>query len=265
MVLTQSAFARLSTLFLRASGIQLVPSKKSLVMARLSKRVEALALADFDAYCDYLARPENADERTRAVDLLTTNETYFFREPSHFQYLAGEVRARAGQPLRVWSAACSSGEEPYSLAMTILEQRPTGEFEILASDLSSRVLAHASAGVYPMSRLEQMPPTYLKRFCLRGRDQFEGTLRVAPTVRRKVAFFQHNLMDSARRLGKFDVIFLRNVLIYFDPPTKIRVVQTLIDRLAPKGLLFVGQAEGLHSVAPELARVDRSVYQRRDG
>ena len=262
MNMSQAAFVRLQKLFHGASGINLAPGKKTLMTARLRKRVEALGLGDFDAYSAYVSEAAHAEERQRAVDLLTTNETYFFREPSHFTFLAKEIDKRAGQPLRIWSAACSTGEEAYSLAMTMLDRRSSGDFQLFASDLSTRVLERAARGVYPMSRLEHMPQDYLKRFCQRGRNDYEGMFRVAPALRKKVEFFRHNLMESARPLGEFDIIFIRNVLIYFDAATKAQVVRKLADQLRPSGLLFVGQAEGLHGMSGEMTRVERSVYQR---
>ncbi|HTU58380.1 MAG TPA: protein-glutamate O-methyltransferase CheR, partial [Polyangiales bacterium] len=211
------AFEHLTKLFREHSGIHLPAEKKALVAARLRKRVNALGVSGFDEYCQYLTRRDNGEELRRFVDLLTTNETYFFREPQHFAELAKQIGTRfARRSFRVWSAACSSGEEPYSIAMTLLDRRPAGDWELYASDLSTRVLECAQLGVFPMQRLELLPAGYLQRFCLRGKGEYTGKMRVGEDVRKRVQFFQHNLLDDSRAHGIFDVIFLRNVLIYFE-------------------------------------------------
>jgi chemotaxis protein methyltransferase CheR len=199
--------------------------------------------------------PDAGSERQTAIDLLTTNETYFFREPKHFAELSHQLSTRfAGRPLRVWSAACSTGEEPYSIAMTMLDRRPERSWELQASDLSQRVLARARRGVFPMQRLEHMPPGYLQRFRLRGVGKYEGMLRVDEPVRSRVHFFQHNLLDSVYGLGTFDVIFIRNVLIYFDLEHRQQILARVIDCLRPGGLLFVGHAEPLQGLSLPLQR-----------
>ena len=250
-------------MFHEASGIALSEEKTTLVEARLRKRVEALELDSFDAYCDYLKLPEASEERQCAVDLLTTNETYFFREPEQFHLLSGLLSARfAGKPMRLWSAASSTGEEPYSLAMLLLDKRPQGGWELRASDLSQTVLTRARRGVYPMKRLEHMPAGYLERFCLRGKGDYAGTMRVSDEVRKSVHFFQHNLIRDVPSLGSYEVIFLRNVLIYFDQSRKQQILSAMVSRLRAGGVLFVGHAESLQGLALPLTRIGRSVYEK---
>jgi chemotaxis protein methyltransferase CheR len=256
------AFRRLQGLFHDASGIKLADTKRSLVSARLRKRVQALRLGSFEAYCEYIEAPGNEPEKALAVDLLTTNETFFFREPAHFELLGRELQRREGERLRIWSAACSTGEEPYSIAMTLLARRPTSSFQLLASDLSQRVLERASRGIYAMTRLQHLPREYLRTYCQQGKDKYEGMMRVVPAVRKSVQFSQHNLMSSAEHLGQFDFIFLRNVLIYFDRAGKQRIVDQVSQRLRPGGWLFIGQAEVLPDVKLHMKRVERAVYER---
>ncbi|MFA9439704.1 protein-glutamate O-methyltransferase CheR [Uliginosibacterium sp. sgz301328] len=261
--LSERAFLQLQRFFADASGIQLASGKQTLVASRLRKRVELLGLASFDAYCDHLSMPGNEDERQRAIDLLTTNETYFFREPAHFEMLSRLLRGPLSTgAIRIWSAACSTGEEPYSIAMSLADHRPDGNWEVVASDLSSRALEAARSGMFRMQRLELMPPGYLQRFCLRGTGKYAGSLLVQRALRQKVRVIAHNLLDSAAPLGRFDVIFLRNALIYFDAAKKQAILGRVIDQLLPGGLLFVGHSESLHGHRLPLQRVDKAVYRR---
>lgn len=259
-------FEQLAALFREHSGIKLASDKKALMVARLRGRLSALGVSGFDEYCQYLSGRDNGEELRRFVDLLTTNETYFFREPQHFVELVKQVGTRfAGRSFRVWSAACSSGEEPYSIAMTLLDTRPAGDWELYASDLSTRVLERAQLGVFPMQRLELLPAGYLQRFCLRGKGEYSGKLRVSPEVRERVQFFKHNLLDDPRTLGVFDLIFLRNVLIYFELSQRQAILSRLLQALAPRGLIFIGHAEPLQGLSLPLQRVADAVFEKRAG
>jgi chemotaxis protein methyltransferase CheR len=261
--LSVQAFQQLQQLFRAASGIELPSEKRLLVQGRLAKRVHELGLASFDEYCQFINRPNNAAERQTAIDLLTTNETYFFREPSHFEQLRKLLTTRFKDgPLRVWSAACSTGEEAYSIAMTLLDRRPEAKWEIVATDLSERVLEHARLGVFSMQRLEYMPPDFLKRYCMRGTKAYDGTLRVSDEVRKRVTFKHHNLLHDPRALGSFDVIFLRNVLIYFDNEKKVEIVRRVISVLRPNGVLFTGHAEPLMDLAMPIQKVGRALFEK---
>jgi chemotaxis protein methyltransferase CheR len=261
--ISRRAFAELQEVFKQGSGIVLKEDKQSLVESRLQRRLEALSLDTFDDYCAYLREDASGRERQRAIDLLTTNETYFFREPSHFEQLGKALDDRfKGRSVRIWSAACSTGEEPYSIAMTMLDRRGDSSWELRASDLSTRVIEIARRGVFPMNRIEHMPATYLKRFCMRGTGEYDGMLRVAPEVLRSVQFFQHNLLHDARPLGTFEVIFVRNVLIYFDEARKRDILERLVGRLVQGGLLFIGHAEPLHGHGLPLRKVDRALFEK---
>ncbi len=199
------------------------------------------------------------------VDLLTTNETYFFREPKHFDYLAQEIlphKAKPGVPFNIWSAACSSGEEPYTLAMVLAEHLGNRPWQVVGSDISTVVLAKAQAGHYPLERTEGIPPQYLKKYCLKGVRSQEGTLLVAKELRERVRFLQVNLTKPAPDLGPFDVIFLRNVMIYFDMETKRKVVENLITRLKPGGTFIVGHSESLNGITDRLKCLRPTIYEK---
>ena len=199
------------------------------------------------------------------VDLLTTNETYFFREPTHFDFLRNEIVAKRNSAtvFRVWSAASSSGEEAYSISMTLAEAIPSGLWEIVGSDISTRVLAAASTGHYPLARTEGIPPGYMRKYCLKGVRSHAGTFLIAPELRKKVRFYQINLMHPVEAdIGDFDVIFLRNVMIYFDPETKTRVVHNLLPRLKTGGYLIIGHSETLTGITDRVAGVRPTIYRK---
>lgn len=263
LAISQEAFEQLRRMFHEVSGIELAEDRQHLVQLRLSERINALGHASFDDYCRFLRVEDHGQERQVAIDLLTTHETYFFREPSHFKWLADEAATRfKGRSLRIWSAACSSGEEPYSIAMTLLDRHPERVWELRASDLSARVLDRARLGVFPLQHLEHMPPQYLQRFCQRGSDAYEGTLRVNDEVRNCVQFFQHNLLHDMHSLGLFDVIFLRNALIYFDIPRRQDILLRLLERLQPNGLLFLGHAEPTQGLTLPVRLMGHAVFEK---
>jgi chemotaxis protein methyltransferase CheR len=260
--LSDLAFRRIRQFFFRHSGIDLPESKRHLVAGRLRGRLASLGLDCYEAYFALIGQADQAAERQFLIDALTTNETYFFREPQHFQLLAREILpSLAGRRPRLWCAAASSGEEPYSLAMVLSDQLGPDNWELLASDLSSRTLQRAASGLYPMQRLEQFPEAYLKRFCLKGHGEYAGQLLIRRELRERVQLRQHNLMDSARDLGKFDVIFLRNVMIYFNLEVKRRVMAQLLPQLNPGGWLILGHAESLFGVDTPLIPISPSVFR----
>ena len=263
--LTDQELQGFSRLMADAAGIHLPASKKALVSSRLARRLQALGHTSYTQYLEYLRR--DASERQQAVDLLTTNETYFFREPRHFAYLAEHIvpAADASRPLRVWSAACSSGEEPYSVAMVLAERMGSRPWEIVASDISTRMLQLARAGVYPMERAQRVPPAYLKAYCLRGVGAQQGRLAVQSWLRERVRFESVNLNGAWPELGRFDLIWLRNVMIYFEAPTKRSLVARLTQSLRPGGHLFIGHSESLGGMEGELQAVQPAVYRRRAG
>jgi len=265
--ITDKAFSHFQRFIYEAAGISLSPAKKALVCGRLAKRLQARGVASYDDYFSLLESGEDAGEIQMAIDLLTTNETYFFREPKHFEWLrkaATEATAqeRAGQPYRAWSAACSSGEEAYSIAMVLMDVLQGRPFEVLGTDISTRVLQRARTGHYPETRTHHIPQDYLKRYCLKGRGPHAGTLLVDRSVRQHVTFIHANLNAPLPDIGLFDAVFLRNVMIYFDAATKQQVVARVAQRLRPGGLLFIGHSESLHGISAPLAAITPSVYRK---
>lgn len=260
--LSDGDFRHLQRMMLEASGIRMAEQKRMLMAGRLMCRLRALQLSSYGDYLKILDDPEEKEERRLVIDLLTTNETYFFREPQHFQVL-GEWAATQRRGLRLWSAASSSGQEAYSMAMTLTEHAQSQDWSIFGSDLSRRVLDKARHATYPLEQAEHIPAELLRRHCLRGVGASDGLFRVAQPLRQKVRFDEVNLMRTLPRdLGPFDVIFLRNVLIYFASDEKRAIVSRLLDRLRPGGLLFIGHAESLHGFNLPLRAVRPSVFER---
>lgn len=263
--LSDAEFDRFRDFIFQAAGIHLSAGKKSMVQGRLAKRVAAHGLPSFAAYHALVASGEGGEAQA-AIDLLTTNETYFFREPRHFDLLRTLAKqAPLDRPLRVWSAACSSGEEPYSIAMVLAQQRGAGAWQVLGTDISSRMLARARQALYPLSRCQHIPPDFLKQYCLKGQGAHEGHLRVHRPLREAVQWQQLNLQEGLANAQPFDIIFLRNVMIYFDLATKRHVVDLLLQRLKPGGHLLVGHSETLNDVSTAVKTVAPAVYRKPGG
>lgn len=262
--ISDQEFGLFQRLFHEQIGLQLTDVKKPLLCGRLSKRLTALGLDDYRAYYNLLVSKAGGDERETAIDLITTHETYFFREPKHFELLQTQVipSLHNAPELRVWSAASSTGEEAYTLAMVLDSFRSPKPWSITASDISRQVLINAQRGLYPMSRGERIPAHYLKRYCLRGNGRYEGYFMVEAALRARVEFLPGNLTQMDNSLGLFDVIMLRNVLIYFDPPTKLLVLRNVLERLKPGGWLMVGHSESLHDTRLPLELIKPSVYRK---
>ena len=262
--LKDDEFRQFQSWLRRIAGISLSPEKKALVHGRLSKRLKHHELRSYGDYFRLLTHASQAAELQIALDLLTTNETYFFREPKHFDFLRTQVlpKARPGQPFRLWCAASSSGEEPYTLAMTLADGLPTTPWEIVASDISSRVLETARSGHYPLERAHNIPKHLLSKYCLRGTGSQEGTFLVERSLRSRVQFMQINLNNALPRLGEFDVIFLRNVMIYFDMDTKREVVARMLPLLKPGGHFIVSHSESLNGITELLKVVAPSIYRK---
>ena len=246
--LPDAVFVQLADLMHQAVGLSFSPVKKPLVSSRLAPRLQRLGLESFEQYLALLDADSDGGEFQMAVDLLTTNETYFFREPAHFDLLESELSRQRPQRLRLWSAASSFGDEAYSLAMLLSDLQQMGrigaDWSLLGTDISERVLRSAVGAIYPEERLRHVTPERLKRYCLRGQDASTGLVQISPKLRERVRFGQLNLCQPIYELGPFDAVFLRNVLIYFDPPTKHAVVERVLTQLRPGGLFFVGMAEG---------------------
>jgi chemotaxis protein methyltransferase CheR len=246
-----------------AAGITLSSAKKALVCGRLAKRVQQYQLGSYGEYFDLLAGGQAPEEVQTAVDLLTTNETYFFREAKHFDLLRQLAMAARGAPgFRVWSAASSSGEEAYSIAMVLADCLGQGAWEVIGSDISMRVLERARTGHYPLERARHIPPAYLKRFCLKGTGTHEGTILVERGLRARVQFKQVNLNSALPQLGSFDVIFLRNVMIYFNGDTKRQVVARLVSALKPGGHFLIGHSESLTDISDAVKALAPSIYRK---
>lgn len=246
------------------AGISLAPAKQPLVSSRLSKRLRHCGLRSFGEYYQYIQTTENADEKQIAINLLTTNETHFFREPKHFDFLRDKIlpfRTR-GTPFRVWSAASSSGEEPFTIAMMLAEHMPHEPWEVIGSDISTAMLEKARIGSYPIQRAEEIPRQYLTKYCLKGTREAEGTLLIRRELRQRVLFTPINLMQPFPNLGEFDVIFLRNVMIYFELATKREILRKMLPLLRPNGYLFISHSETLNGVSEDLQVVSPSVYRK---
>ncbi len=264
--ISDADFARFRSFLFETAGIALGDNKKALVSGRLMKRLNQLNCSSYGEYFALLGRPDSSAEAQMVVDLLTTNETYFFREMAHFDFLRAQAEQARQQrhALRVWSAACASGEEPYSIAMTLDETQKGLPWQILASDISSRMLARCRSGHYPESRASHTPAHYRQQYCLRGTGPHEGTLLVDKSLRQRVDFQQINLnRPLPAGLGEFDVIFLRNVMIYFNGDTKRQVVQRLLLQLRRGGFMMVGHSETLAEHGADLEIVAPSIYRKR--
>jgi chemotaxis protein methyltransferase CheR len=273
--ITQGEFARFRTLVEQETGIHLTEVKQALVNARLLKRIRDVGLHTFSDYYERVLQSPD-DELVRMINAICTNETHFFREPGQFTLLATSIvprwleeaeRGTRRRTVRVWSAACSSGEEPYSVAMLLLDRLPPDwSIEVLATDLSTHVLDKAMAAVYPMRRLNEIPLDFHQRFLLRGVASQQGKFRISQSVRRIIEFRRENLIESAAsEFGHYDLVLCRNVLMYFHANTRRRVVDKLVGRLATDGYLCVGHSESLHGFEPRLATEIPTVYRLRDG
>lgn len=263
--LSDQEFALFQRLIYKIAGISLSDTKKVLLAGRLMRRLKHHQLSSFGEYYQLIASEQHPEELQTMVDLLTTNETYFFREPTHFDFLRNEIVAKRNNPatFRVWSAASSSGEEAYSIAMTLAETIPSGAWEIIGSDISTKVLAAAAAGHYSLARTDGIPPGYMRKYCLKGVRSHAGTFLIAPELRKKARFFQINLMHPVEAdIGDFDVIFLRNVMIYFDPETKTRVVHNLLPRLKKGGYLIIGHSETLTGITDRVVGMRPTIYRK---
>jgi len=262
--ITDTEFSRFQRFIFDAAGITLSSGKKALVCGRLAKRLQANKLSSYTEYFALLSSGKSASEVQMAVDLLTTNETYFFREPKHFELLRTLALGAASrpQPFRVWSAASSTGEECYSIAMVLADCLGQAAWEVVGTDISTRVLERARAGHYPFERTKHIPPAYLKRFCLKGHGEQEGTLLIERQLRNRVNFAQVNLNTELPQLGSFDLIFLRNVMIYFNGDTKRSVVERVLAQLKPGGHFFIGHSESLNEISTAVHQVAPSIYRK---
>jgi chemotaxis protein methyltransferase CheR len=246
--LHDDTYQKISALMHSAIGLSFAANKKPLVSSRLAARIQRLGLPGFEDYYALISATDDGGEFQMAVDLLTTNETYFFREPAHYALLEAELTRDKPRSVTVWSAASSFGDEAYSTAMLLAEMEQQGrigaDWRVLGTDISDRVLRSATQAVYPADRLRNLSPERLRRHCLRGEGESDGLIQIQPRLRSRVAFGQLNLCQPIEAIGPFDIVFLRNVLIYFDTDTKREVVDRVLTQLRPGGLFFLGTAEG---------------------
>ena len=259
--LRQADFDRIAELLKSATGIHLTPAKSSLVYSRLCKRIRSLRLPGFESYCDFLTGPDADTEFGLMCAALTTNVTKFFREPHHFDHLRDHVlpglvdQARRGKPVRLWSAASSSGEEPYSIALTILSMMPDAasrDLRILATDINDAKLETGRRGLYRAADLEQVPGDLRRKWFRAAADGPAGTYQIADEARSLVSFLHLNLNGEWPMRRSFDAIFCRNVVIYFDAVVRDRLWQRLADRLASNGAMYIGHSERISGPAAEL-------------
>ncbi len=269
--LSDRDFHNFCQLVYQHAGIHLSPQKKELVRARLSKILRLRGLSEFQDYYELVRRDQSGVELVQLLDAISTNQTAFWREPGHFVFLGQEVlpawrsRNRQGRRWRLWSAGCSSGEEAYSLAMVLLDGLSAAELtgvKILATDLNTQVLAQAQRGIYPLARLEPLPVEWRRRFFQKGVNQWEGYVRVKPEIRSLVQFRRLNFMEPFQFGENFDIIFCRNVMIYFDKNTQAELVHKFYQCLNPGGYLFIGHSESLCSITHNFNYVKPTIYRK---
>ncbi|MFM9942565.1 MAG: CheR family methyltransferase [Hyphomicrobiaceae bacterium] len=274
-VMTAADFGRIAAMLQEDAGIHLGPSKATLVYSRLAKRLRSLGLDSFQAYCTLVGADDGAEERRHMMAALTTNVTRFFREPHHFDHLRTQVlpplleAARRGGRVRLWSAACSSGEEPYSIALTILALMPDAasfDVKVLATDINPGMVTHGRRGVYEDTELRDVPAELKARWFTAATDDCAGSWRAADELRALVTFRELNLIGNWPMRGAFQAIFCRNVVIYFDDETQSRVWGRIIPLLASDGCLYIGHSERVSGPAADALRSEAiTTYRRRNG
>jgi chemotaxis protein methyltransferase CheR len=269
-------YARLCELIRAQAGINLGAEKRTMLEIRIKRRLKALQLESYAEYCDFLFSRRGMDEEiVHLIDVVSTNKTDFFREAKHFDFLAQRVlpewttaRGSAARPFLIWSAGCSTGEEPYTLGIVLSEYGqawPAFQFQILATDISTAVLAKAHRGIYAAEATKAISDSLRRKYFLRSRDASQQRLRIVPEVRNQVQFRRLNFMDSDYGVAEpVDAIFCRNVIIYFDRATQQRILARLCRCLAPGGYLFVGHAETLHQMNLPLIPEAPSLYRRTE-
>jgi len=268
--MTDGDFARIQKYAMEHTGISLSGQKKEMIYSRLAKRIRLLKLEDFSTYCDLLS-DHSEQEISNFVNAITTNLTSFFREEHHFEFLKETVVRdlkewhQTDGKVRVWSAGCSTGEEPYSIAIALSEAMLNGaqwDIKVLATDLDTCVLKHGSDGVYDVERLEDVPERRVRRFFRHGRKENSNKVYVKDCVRNMISFKQLNLMKDWPMRGKFDVIFCRNVVIYFDKPTQRILFDRYANALRSGGYLFIGHSENLNGVSDRFESLGRTIYRK---
>ncbi|EJL80327.1 methylase of chemotaxis methyl-accepting protein [Polaromonas sp. CF318] len=263
-LLTDHDFSKIRTLIHQRAGIALSTQKRQMVYSRLARRLRELRLTEFASYLRFLEADPQGDEWQQFTNALTTNLTAFFREAHHFPVLAEHAK-KCAQPMSVWCSAASTGEEPYSIAMTLIEalgERAASAASVMATDIDTQVLAKAQAGIFTMEQVSKLSPARLKRFFLKGAGAQAGKVRIRPEVAAMVKFGQLNLLDAKWALREpFDAIFCRNVMIYFDKPTQGRILQRFAPLMKPHGLLFAGHSENFSFASDTFRLKGQTVYE----
>jgi chemotaxis protein methyltransferase CheR len=271
--LTDEEFKKLSEFIYNEYGIKMPPVKKIMLQSRLQKRLRELNMTSFKEYVEFVFSKEGQDnEVIHMIDVVSTNKTDFFREPIHFEFLAQTVipefnaETNFRTPLKIWSAGCSSGEEPYTIAITlaeIKERYPALDYSILGTDISSRILRNALEAIYKDNRVEGVPLIIKKKYFLKSKDRSNPTVRITPDLRRRVSFARLNFMDSVYNVNEtFDVVFCRNVLIYFDRETQEKVINKLCMKLKTNGYFFLGHSESITSMQVPLKQIKPTIFRK---
>ncbi|WP_432698341.1 CheR family methyltransferase [Marinobacterium sp. YM272] len=261
--ITDDEFRKFAKLLQDRAGIHLTDKKKVMLSTRLERRLNHFGFDRYSQYFRLVTSGEAPEELQVMIDHLTTNETHFFREAEHFRFLANTLREEGFDRCRIWCAASSSGEEVYTLAMILQDVLGSGRWQVLGSDISTRILERAQRGIYPEDGNSSIPEYYLKHFCLKGVGRYEGCFTLDRRLREGIEFRQINLTDRLPSIGTFDFIFIRNVMIYFDQPTKVNVVASVLKALRPGGYIITSHSETLHGINPDIRMIRPSVYQKK--
>jgi chemotaxis protein methyltransferase CheR len=269
--MSTAEFNKLSTFIYHEYGIKLPPVKKTMLESRLQKRLQALQFSTFKEYCDFaFSTAGQHSEIVPMIDMVTTNKTDFFREPIHFEFLQTHIlpafiNACPSKPLKVWSAGCSSGEEPYTLAMVLQEFSQTHiplDYSILATDISTQMLNKAITAVYAEDRIAGIPLVLKRKYFLKSKDAVKRTVRLMPQIRSKVQFARLNFMDDLDVPADFDLVFCRNVIIYFDKLTQEKVINKLCDKIKPGGYFFLGHSESITGMTLPLQQLKPTIFRK---
>lgn len=269
--MSDTEFNKLSKFIYEEYGIKMPPAKKTMLQSRLHKRLRDLNMTSFKAYIDHVFSANGQEEVIHMMDVVSTNKTDFFREPAHFDFLSqyalpSYIQSNRNKSLKVWSAGCSSGEEPYTLAIVFsefTEKYPGFSYSIYATDISTRVLRTAINAVYKEDRVAQVPMSIKRKYMLRSKDRQNPTVRIVPKLRRQVNFQRLNLMDKSYNVYEdFDMVFCRNVLIYFDRDTQEQVINKLCTKLKPNGYFFLGHSESITNMRVPLKQIKPTIFQR---
>lgn len=274
-VMTAEDFKKLSSFIYKEYGIKMPEIKKTMLQSRLHKRLRELNMPNYKDYVEYLFSKEGQQtEVIHMIDMVSTNKTDFFREPVHFDYLHSDVLPellhgdKPNRMIKLWSAGCSSGEEPYTIAISMSEFAAANpghafDFSILATDISTRVLKTAAEAIYKEQRVEMLPINLKKKYLLRSKDRSNPTVRIIPELRRRISFSRLNFMDSQYNVSdSFDIVFCRNVLIYFDRETQERVINKLCSKLKPNGFFFLGHSESITNFDVPLHQLKPTIFRK---